>query len=501
MAILQALLALITRSIGKILNAVFGWAVHALFGQTSPKDQTMLSAIVAAAVAWPLLALGVAAPKVAALALAFVPLPHSVPSWVVRIVWLTLAFTVPLALGIAIAARGRVEGKPEPLIKRLLRGFPLTLGLALAFLIMFVSVPVLRLVAIVRRRKTADVPLITDAAAYHQVAALVINTLNAHGFQLVRAEPGWWVKAPTRLLAWFGGHAFNAMVPQNVEYYRADGLSISFYTSGVLLEGKGKKLTWAHGLIEETAVHSDGLQTFSPESQKIERQLRRLWKVFDTDRAAHAGSSILLSRLAELTTELGDLDVEYNEWQVVYRQLIQLDLAVRGAPQLLEHTGLATKQQQLQKGELMSSEKDAPTSAALEKNQPVAPPSPSAVSMPTSELISRTVEQVTELGKTQIQLAMAEARADLKAELRATKGLGIAAWAGLSAIQLLLVAAAFALAQVIPGWAAALALAGVLALVAGIAGAWGWSRRVRTPMERTRREIEEDVQWAKEKIA
>jgi len=149
----------------------------------------------------------------------------------------------------------------------------------------------------------------------------------------------------------------------------------------------------------------------------------------------------------------------------------------------------------------MSSEKDAPTSAALEKNQPVAPPSPSAVSMPTSELISRTVAQVTELGKTQIQLAMAEARADLKAELRATKGLGIAAWAGLSAIQLLLVAAAFALAQVIPGWAAALALAGVLALVAGIAGAWGWSRRVRTPMERTRREIEEDVQWAKEKIA
>ena len=32
MALLQALLTLISRSAGKILNAIFGWAVRALFG-------------------------------------------------------------------------------------------------------------------------------------------------------------------------------------------------------------------------------------------------------------------------------------------------------------------------------------------------------------------------------------------------------------------------------------------------------------------------------------
>src|SRR6185312_15760616 len=70
MAILQALLTLIGRSAGKVLNAIFGWAVRALFGQTSSRQQTFLSAIVAAAVAWPILLLGLAAPKVAALLLA-----------------------------------------------------------------------------------------------------------------------------------------------------------------------------------------------------------------------------------------------------------------------------------------------------------------------------------------------------------------------------------------------------------------------------------------------
>src|SRR5207248_2726066 len=63
MAILQALISLIARSAGKILNAAFGWAVLALFGRTSPKEQTLLSAVVAAAAAWPFLLAGVVFPK------------------------------------------------------------------------------------------------------------------------------------------------------------------------------------------------------------------------------------------------------------------------------------------------------------------------------------------------------------------------------------------------------------------------------------------------------
>ena len=105
MALLQALLALITKSAGKILNAIFGWAVHALFGKTTARDQTLLSGLVGAAVAWPLLVIGIVAPKVAALVLAFVPLPHAVPSWIVRLVWTGLALLVPIALGLALAAR------------------------------------------------------------------------------------------------------------------------------------------------------------------------------------------------------------------------------------------------------------------------------------------------------------------------------------------------------------------------------------------------------------
>jgi hypothetical protein len=49
MAFLQAILTLISRSAGKILNAVFGRAVRALFSQPSAKEQPFMTGVVAAA--------------------------------------------------------------------------------------------------------------------------------------------------------------------------------------------------------------------------------------------------------------------------------------------------------------------------------------------------------------------------------------------------------------------------------------------------------------------
>jgi hypothetical protein len=334
MALIQALLGLVLKSAGKILNAVFGWAVHALFGKMSARDQTKMSALVAAAAAWPLLVAGIVAPKVAAFALAFVPLPKSVPSWAVRIVWISLALAVPITMGIAVAAKGSAGSRSEPTAKRVLRGFPLTLGLALAFLVMFVSVPVLRLVALLRREKSADIPLVTDVRAYHEEARLIVEALNRHGFRMRAAEPGWWIKAPTRILAFFGGRAFSSFVPMQIEHYQSDGLQLSFYTSGALLRGKRERLAWAHGLIQETAARGEGLQTFSPEAQKLERRIHAIRKA--SEAASVREGEALLGRIKGLGDALTRLPVDHDEWQVLYRELLQAERAVRGEPQLLD---------------------------------------------------------------------------------------------------------------------------------------------------------------------
>lgn len=336
MAIIQALLGLITRSAGKILNAMFGWAVRALFGNTSPSEKTLLSGVVAAAAAWPLLLVGLIAPKVATLLLTFVPLPESTPSWMVRLVWLGLVLLVPVAVGVVMASKAPKHAKKQSTLKRLLSGFPITLGLATTFLLMFVTVPLMRLWAALRGQKSAEIPLITDAAAYHEMARQTVNVLNENGFGLRPAEPGWWVAAPVRVLRFFGGEAFGAFVPEKLEFYKGSNLEVSFYPSGVTLRGKGQKLTWAHGLVVEATARGKAYQTTSAAAQDLEKQIRRLWGIYEEEPQAHRDSVRLLTRVKEITRDLGEVDIDFDDWQIIYRQLLQLQRALHGNRQLLE---------------------------------------------------------------------------------------------------------------------------------------------------------------------
>ncbi len=76
--VLQALVAWLSRSVGRFFQAAFGWAVVALFGPRPKREKTVLSAAVAAAAAWPVLLLGILLPRVATFVLAFVPLSREI---------------------------------------------------------------------------------------------------------------------------------------------------------------------------------------------------------------------------------------------------------------------------------------------------------------------------------------------------------------------------------------------------------------------------------------
>jgi uncharacterized membrane protein YqjE len=117
----------------------------------------------------------------------------------------------------------------------------------------------------------------------------------------------------------------------------------------------------------------------------------------------------------------------------------------------------------------------------------------------TGELVREMLTQASDLVKKEVELAKTEIRADVKQQIGAAKGLGIAAVCALTTLNLVLVAIALALE--IEGWLAVLIVAAVVAVIGAVAGLIGWSRRVRTPLERTQKTVKEDVKWAKEKLA
>jgi hypothetical protein len=313
-----------------------GWAVAALFGENMRRQGTLFTIIMGAAVAWPVLLIGILAPKLAVQMIAIVPLPDWVPMWIVRLVWVGLATLIPVGVGIAVAAH---SPRGTPLRTRclsILRGFPLTIGLAAAFAVLFVSVPLTRLIAFVRRRQSREIPLIMNATAYGEVAEKLCEVLNRHGFSFRSAQPAWWVSAPIRLLRWLGGDAFRSHIPDRLHHFATDDLAISLYPSGLVLHGRPERLTWAQGLIAESVVRTAGLQTTDARAQDLERRLRALWEQYDRDPAVRTIDGGVARELQLVTRDLRTLQVDWDDWQVLYRQILQLDRALHGEQQLLD---------------------------------------------------------------------------------------------------------------------------------------------------------------------
>ena len=373
---------------------------------------------------------------------------------------------------------------------RLLRGVPITLAIAASFLIVFVSVPAQRAMSIVRRRTDVHVPLVTDASAYHAVADEIAQTLYRHGFAIAAAEPPWWVSAPSRILRRLGGPSFQDYVPERLAYFRGPLLEIALYPTSLLLRGPEQEAAWAQGILVEALSDAPAYQTFDPDAQDIERQIRSVWRAFRRNPTAHGASPWLERRLEEIARDIRALPVPYDEWRIVYRQALQLGRALRGERQLLEGTGPPD-------GTVPDEYREE---AAMAMN-PVNGDAARVQTLSTRELLGEITGKAALLARKEIELAKTEIKADLRSQIAMAKGLGIAALAVLLGLNLLLVAAVIALAPYVTPWLGALVLGGALVLVGGIVGYVSWTRRISNPLALTRKTLKEDVQWAKEQLA
>jgi len=482
MALIQAIFAFIGRTVGKILSALLDWAVVSLFGRVTGSRKLFLWGMMAAAAAWPILLLGLVAPRAAVFFFAFVPLSGNVPPGLVRTIWLAVAVLVPIAVGVTVAFQSP-SARREGLAKSVLRGFPITAGLAAAFVILLVSVPALRVASMVRGRRDTYAPLVTTPDSYRVAAQVVLETLKRHGIEMATVEPPWWAALPSQILQRLGQGAFTGYIADQSAYFRSGELQAVLYPNALLLRGPDSAVTRAHAVaIEALTGHPDMFQTVSSEAQELERQIQRVWSAYRLNPEAHENAGPLLSRFDEIATEVARRPLPFDDWQVVYRQVLQLGRALGGRRQLLEVT--------LTKESFMSS---ATTYHAVID--------PETQALSTRQLLSRLLETVSLLVTKEVELARAELKADLKTELDMVKLLIAAGMVAVFGVNMLLVSAVFALTIWVPGWMAALGIAAFLLALGALLALFGWNRRVSAPMAVTRKTVREDVQWAKERLA
>lgn len=121
----------------------------------------------------------------------------------------------------------------------------------------------------------------------------------------------------------------------------------------------------------------------------------------------------------------------------------------------------------------------------------------------SKDLAAELARKATELARKEVALAKSEVKEDIRAGIKMASGLGVAGVCALITLQMLLVALVLGLAEadVMRGWLASLLVAFVVLAIGTVAGIFGWKKRVTQPLDSTRRSLEENVKWVKDRTA
>ena len=305
-----ALFAWVGRQLGRLVQLAFNWATLVLFGQVSKDKQLFLSIMAALSLVWPIAIAGVLIPSVGTFLLGFVTVPDRFAVWV-RLAMLIVALIAPLGVGfLAIKLR---DAAPKGLrfLRALLAGYPNALALAVVLVWLMIVAPITKLMAVLRRHESAHVPIAVKPNGYDTVVDDLRAALERGGIPVRHTFAPWPLTVPGRILAFVGGAGVRALVPQHLSQLRVRDFVMTIHPMDLTLSGKTHVLARARGALARELTFTEAYQTWTAEAHGIE------------DAIANAAKG---GELAPVGARLDEADLPFEEWEILYRMLLQTRL-------------------------------------------------------------------------------------------------------------------------------------------------------------------------------
>jgi hypothetical protein len=326
-ALLQILLALFSRTAGRVLNTAFAWATIALFGRVPPRQQLYLSIMAFGSMAWLISVIGIAFPSFATFLFAFVTVPSWVrPGWI-RLAMVVIALICPLLVGglclLALDPAERPRTTPAKLTA-VIRGYPITIGLSLTLAMLLAFVPVLKARSAMRRWTTAHVPVLVKPQAYVEVLRDLESALAAEGWRTTRVPASWMLRMPMHVFGALAGRSI-PLVAERLTTLQAARLEVTLHPSDLILSGPDGDVMRARARLAERLAFSKLYMTWTSQAQRLEDALRKLWVGFETGN----GHSRALG-LRTVDHDLRTAELPYEEWEVLFRKELLLERRLAG---------------------------------------------------------------------------------------------------------------------------------------------------------------------------
>lgn len=331
MAILAALFALSSRFATKILTTALGWASTLLFGRVPADRQLVVLGITFGSVLWLALLAGVLVPAVGTFLLVLVPQQDVIPESTIRLAMLAGALVLPGAIGgLTLALAAPDDRTPRRIASAVVRGYPLTVLLAVLLLFLAGLAIWRKGHSVVRRWTDAHVPIVVRAGAYEQVADDLDRAVSAAGLDVTAAPAPASMSMPARWLAAVAGTGSGALVPDRMVQLVGPDLHILIYPMDLLISGKPGLVTRARAAMASRLTSSAAHLTISAEAQAVEDRLTALANpTTDAPDVARTYDEAAAQELSAIDGLLVTIPVPYEEWEVLYRQRLQVERDLR----------------------------------------------------------------------------------------------------------------------------------------------------------------------------
>jgi hypothetical protein len=319
MPLVAAIFTLIGRFVGKLLNMAFGWASVMLFGRVPQSKQFLLSLVALAAVAWAVMVVGTLVPPIGDMIIEAVPAPDWVTEGWLRLVMGGAALLLPLLIGVGglllTDAADRPAGVRATAVQ-VLRGYPYAAVLALTLAVLLVVAPIRKVRSLVKRWEDAHVPMIVQPGGYERVADDLEAALEAGDMHVDRASAPWILETPSKLLGLVGGSSVRSLVPDRLLVLRSPSLEVTIHATDVAITGEKRHVARARAAMAVQMPFTAAYLTATQEGQRIEDRLVAL---------ASGPRDEAATGLQEVDRRLASVVVPEEEWEVLYRERLQIE--------------------------------------------------------------------------------------------------------------------------------------------------------------------------------
>jgi hypothetical protein len=178
--------------------------------------------------------------------------------------------------------------------------------------------------------------MVVEPGRYEDVAADLDRALSDAGLELAPEPAPASMSLPAKWLARVAGRSSSELVPDRMVQLRGPDLDILIYPMDVLISGTSTEVMRSRAAIASRLTTSAAHLTVSAEAQGIEDRLAKLGRKpsvpgGDDEPDMPQFDDAAAAEFAEIDRALATIEIPYDEWEILYRQRLQVERDLRAA--------------------------------------------------------------------------------------------------------------------------------------------------------------------------